>query len=309
MKLSFDGLLIIDTVSRRGSFAAAAEELCRVPSTITYAVQKLEEELGIRIFDRSGHRARLTDAGEELLREGRLILQAVANLEDRARSLAQGCEATLRIALDALLPCEPLLELAVDFYKEFGSTDLRFSHEVLGGSWDALTTQRADLVVGASGESPGESGYQTRLIGKIEFAAVVSPSHPLARHPQPIANDLWCQYRAIAIGDTSQRLEPRTAGLLLGQKTVAVPYLQAKLFAHLKGLGVGYFPRCFVAPQIAAGALVEVQLQNPRSPEHFYLAWDGRSKGKALAWWVERLDDPDLIARWGRTSALTAAHR
>src|SRR5438105_30191 len=165
MKLTLDGLLIIDAISRRGSFAAAAEELYRVPSTITYAVQKMEDELGVKIFDRSGHRARLTDAGDELLREGRVILQAVANLEDRAKSLAQGCEATLRIALDALLPCEPLLDLAVDFYQEFDSTDLRFMHEVLGGTWDALITQRADLVVGASGETPGESGYQTRLIG------------------------------------------------------------------------------------------------------------------------------------------------
>ncbi|HYC45596.1 MAG TPA: LysR substrate-binding domain-containing protein [Burkholderiales bacterium] len=298
MKLSVDGLLIIDAISRRGSFAAAAEELSRVPSTISYAVQKLEEDLGVRIFDRSGKRARLTEAGEELLREGRLILQALAHLEDRARGLAQGCEATLRISLDALLPCEPLLELAVYFYREFDSTDLRFTHEVLGGSWDALATQRADLVVGASGEGPGDSGYQTRLIGKIEFAAVVAPDHPLARHPSPIASDVWRQYRAVAIGDTSQRLEPRTVGLLLGQKTLTVPHLQAKLSAQLKGLGVGYFPRCFVASHIAAGSLVEVQLENPRSPEHFYLAWDGRSKGKALAWWIEQLDKPDLIARW-----------
>lgn len=298
MKLSLDGLLIIDAISRRGSFAAAAEELSRVPSTITYAVQKLEEDLGLQIFDRSGHRARLTDAGEELLREGRPILQAVANLEDRAKSLAQGCEATLRIALDALLPCEPLLELAVAFYKQFDSTDLRFTHEVLGGSWDALATQRVDIVIGASGESPGDSAYQTRLIGKIEFAAVVAPNHPLARHASPIASDVWRQYRAVAIGDTSPRLEQRTVGLLLGQKTLTVPHLQAKLSAQLKGLGVGYFPRCFVASQISAGSLVEVQLENPRSPEHFYLAWDGRSKGKALAWWIKRLDNPDLIARW-----------
>jgi DNA-binding transcriptional LysR family regulator len=306
MKLSLDGLLIVDAISRRGSFAAAAEELSRVPSTITYSVQKLEEDLGVQIFDRSGHRARLTDAGEELLREGRLILQAVANLEDRARGLAHGCEATFRISLDALLPCEPLLELAVRFYEEFDSTDLRLSHEVLGGSWDALTTQRADLVVGASGERPGESTYQTRLIGKIEFAAVVAPDHPLARHPQPIPSDVWRKYRAVAIGDTSQQLEARTVGLLLGQKTLTVPHLQAKLSAQLKGLGVGYFPRCFIASHVAAGSLVEVQLENPRSPEHFYLAWDGRSKGKALAWWLDRLDSADLIARWVGHSTLSA---
>ncbi len=227
-------------------------------------------------------------------------LDAIAALKSLATAgkSASGCEATLRIALDALLPCEPLLDLAVEFYQQFDSTDLRFMHEVLGGTWDALTTQRADLVVGASGENPGDLAYQTRLIGKIDFAAVVSPAHPLAHQSEPIADDVWCQYRVVAIGDTSRRLEPRAMGVLLGQKTLTVPHLQAKLFAQLKGLGVGYFPRCFVAAEITAGALVEIRLENPRSPEHFYLAWDGRSKGKALTWWVERLDDPDLIVRW-----------
>ncbi len=298
MRLTLDGLLIIDAVSRLGSFAAAADELYRVPSTITYAVQKLEEDLGVAIFDRSGHRARLTIAGEELLREGRLILQAVANLEDRAKGVSQGYEAVLRIALDALLPCEPLLELAAEFYQDHDSTDLRFSHEVLSGSWDALATQRADLVVGATGESPGDIGYQIRLIGQIEFVAVVNASHPLTKHRQPIPLNVWREYRAVAIGDTSRRLEPRTMGLVLGQKTLTVPHLQAKLAAQIKGLGVGFFPRCFVAPEIAAGTLVEVQIENPRSPEHFYIAWDGRSKGRALAWWIERLDDPAFITKW-----------
>ena len=45
MRISLEGLQIIDAISRRGSFAGAAEELFRVPSTITYAVQKLEEDL------------------------------------------------------------------------------------------------------------------------------------------------------------------------------------------------------------------------------------------------------------------------
>ena len=45
MRISLEGLQVIDAIHRRGSFAGAAEELFRVPSTITYAVQKLEEDL------------------------------------------------------------------------------------------------------------------------------------------------------------------------------------------------------------------------------------------------------------------------
>jgi hypothetical protein len=56
-KLSLDALLVLDAIARKGSFAAAAEELHRVPSAITYTVQKLEQDLDVQLFDRSGHRA------------------------------------------------------------------------------------------------------------------------------------------------------------------------------------------------------------------------------------------------------------
>lgn len=71
IKLSIESLEVIDAIARKGSFAAAAESLFRVPSALTYTVRKLEEDLGLSLFDRSGHRAILTKAGEELIKEGR----------------------------------------------------------------------------------------------------------------------------------------------------------------------------------------------------------------------------------------------
>jgi len=298
MKLTVEGLVILDAIARRGTFAGAADELYRVPSTITYAVQKMEEDLGIAIFDRNGHRAQLTDAGEELLREGRIILQAMANLEKRARGVSQGYEAQLRISVDGLIPCEPLLEMAADFYQEHGSTELHFKYEVLGGSWEALLAQHADLVIGVSGESPGDSDFQTRSIGQLELVAAVAPAHPLAKYEEAVPPHVWRSYRAVATGGSSHLLEPGTMGMFLGQATLTVPTLEAKLAAQMKGLGVGFFPRCFVAPHLQAGRLVEVQLETPRSPENFHLAWNGQSKGRALAWWIERLDRRDLLASW-----------
>ena len=76
LKLSIEALEVIDAIARKGSFAAAAEALYRVPSALTYTVQKLESDLGVQLFDRSGHRATLTEAGAELLKEGRYLLEA-----------------------------------------------------------------------------------------------------------------------------------------------------------------------------------------------------------------------------------------
>ena len=99
MRLSLDALLVLDAIDRKGSFAAAADELYRVPSAVTYAVQKLEQDLDVTIFDRSGHRAKLTPAGEELLREGRHLLDAANLLECRVKRIATGWETDLKIAV------------------------------------------------------------------------------------------------------------------------------------------------------------------------------------------------------------------
>ncbi|MEE7566170.1 LysR family transcriptional regulator, partial [Xanthomonas sp. Kuri4-3] len=69
MKLSLDALRILDAIDRRGSFAGAAQGLFKVPSTISYTVAKLEQDLGVALFVRAGPRVTPTEAGRALLRE------------------------------------------------------------------------------------------------------------------------------------------------------------------------------------------------------------------------------------------------
>jgi DNA-binding transcriptional LysR family regulator len=67
--ITIDALKVLDAIDRKGSFAGAASELFRVPSAISYTVQKLEEDLSVSVFDRTGHKAVLTPAGRYLLRK------------------------------------------------------------------------------------------------------------------------------------------------------------------------------------------------------------------------------------------------
>jgi DNA-binding transcriptional LysR family regulator len=108
IKISLDALEVIDAIARKGSFAAAAESLYRVPSAITYTVRNLEDNLGVPVFNRSGHRATLTEAGEELLREGRHLLRAAGELELRVKRVATGVETDLGIAISDILHLEAI---------------------------------------------------------------------------------------------------------------------------------------------------------------------------------------------------------
>src|SRR6185369_13596754 len=150
-KLSLEALQVLDAIDRKGSFAAAAEDLHRVPSAVTYSVRQLESALGVQVFDRRGHRAVLTEAGESLLSQGRQLLRAAAEVECRVQQVARGWESELRIAVDTIIGMDRMLRLVGEFYEQKSGTQLRLMHEVLAGVWDALASGRADLAIGASG--------------------------------------------------------------------------------------------------------------------------------------------------------------
>lgn len=291
MRISLDALLVLDSIARNGSFAAAGDELHRVPSAITYTIQKLEQDLDVKLFDRSGHRARLTEAGEALLREGRHLLRTATDLECRVRHVATGWESELRIAVDDLVPIERLFPLLKDFYREQTGTRIRLTTEVLGGCWDAIVGGRADMVIGAPGDAPPEGLLAVEPIGSFEFIFVVSPDHPLAAAPNPLSAQEILQHRAVSAADTSRTLAPRTSGLLDGQDTLTVPTIRAKVAAQIAGLGAGYLPVLWAAPHIAAGRLVKKDIEGSKAMTNVYLAWHPRQAGKAGKWFIDRLRD------------------
>jgi len=295
MKLTLEALQAIDAIERRGSYAAAADELHKVPSALSYIVQKLEADLRITVFDRTGHRAKLTDTGRVLLQRGRQLLRDAADLECRASRIETGWETELRIAIETTVPFEAMVPYITAFYGESTATRLRFSHEVLGGSWDALYTRRADIVIGALGDPPF-SGYASRPIGTLEMVFCVAPSHPLANATAPLTTLQVSEYRAIAMGDTSHQLEPRTLGLAEGQETVTVSNIDFKLRLQLSGLGSGFLPVCVARRYIERGQLVAKELDTQPLSRSFHLAWHADHEGAALKWWVRQLDRPELIS-------------
>lgn len=296
MKLSLEGLQILDAISRRGSFAAAAEELYRVPSTITYAVQKLEEDLGVSLFQRNGHRPRLTPAGEALLEEGRVLLQAASELEARVRHVSEGFEARLALALEPTLPRAPLLELAREFYAEpqHAQTDLRITHHA-GGAAEALATHKADLIIGVVGEAGlNERRHRSRVIGSLEFVLAASPAHALALQRAPIPAHALRKHRIAVVADAER--------CIAGQPSMGLPTLHAKIAAMKSGAAAGFVARMVVARELAAGELVEVTLERPVPRQNVHLVWDERPKGKAFLWWLGRLERPTLVEEWLRRS-------
>ncbi len=297
LKLSLDALQIIETIARRGSFAGAAKELFRVPSTISYTVSKLEDDLGVRLFDRFGPKVTLTPAGQELLKEGRYLLRAAGDLESRVRRVASGWETEIALGMDSVLSSGALQPDIEAFYGVADQTRLRIVRESLSGTWDALLDRRVDLLVGAAGEGPSGGGYTAEPLGTSAFVFTVAPHHPLARLAHPLDKTDLLPYRAISVSDSARLLGARTVGLLFGQETLAVPDMRTKYEFQVQGLGFGFLPEAWARPAIDQGLLVEKQVVEPKADETFYLAWRSGEDGAALKWWIERMRTGAAFAR------------
>ncbi len=296
--ITIDALRVIDAIDRRKSFAAAANELYRVPSAISYTVQKLEEDLGVEIFNRSGHRAALTPAGRYLLEQGREILSAADSLSRTTRQIASGWEPKITLAINTLLPLSCLLPLVREFQELQPQVDVQILEEVFGGAWDALLCNRADLVIGGDLDSRPAGQFSVRNLGTVDFVYAAAPQHPICKERPPLTPETLAKYRAVVAADSSRQLAPRSGGVFERQRRLTVPNMAAKLEAQRLGLGIGYLPRQLASDYLERGELVALTLEQPRPPLMLTLAHRSEDRGRALKWFVKRLSEGHYFQPW-----------
>jgi len=284
--ITLEALRVLDAIERKGSFGAAAEALFKVPSALSYTVQKLESDLGINLFDRTKQRAQLTAAGRLLLEQGRQLLQAANAIEEAVQQLESGWETQLRIAKDTVLPLAPLLQQINAFNLLDKRVAITISEEVLGGTWDALIAERCDLALGASGDLP-KGIFEYRLMGEVEFVFAVARDHPLCLHKGPVDAAAIQAFPTIVVADSSLSTPARSSGLLESRQIIRVSHADAKIQAQMMGVGVGFLPRHLIQKEILRGDLVVLDCTVPRPNIPLYIAWRKNNLGKALQWFVE----------------------
>lgn len=286
--LTLEALRAVDAIARKGSFAAAASHLFKVPSALSYTIAKLEADLGVQLFDRSKQKAQLTPAGYLLLEQGRELLEAAQRLQEAIKQVDTGWETTLVLVKDSIVPYLPVFSVVERFLKLEKMTGIELHEEVLGGSWEALETGRAQLAIGVSSDMP-RGKFEAMPLGEVEFVFALSPLHELAAINRAIELDDVAKHTAIVVADSSQDAPKRSAGLFSTRQVFKVSSMQAKIAAQVQGLGVGFLPKHAILQELSSGRLVEKKTTIPRESAPLYLAWQKQNKGKALKWFVEAL--------------------
>lgn len=288
-------LAMLQTIAHAGSFAAAARATNMVPSALTYRVRAIEDALDVLLFDRSSRQAKLTDAGAELLREAGRLLADIDAVANRVRRVATGWEAQLTISVDSIINRTTLMEMCEAFFALNPPTRLKLQTETLSGTLEALTSGRADLALGVVLDATTSPGLHRQTLGSVGFVFAVGPNHPLALAAEPLSDAVISKYRAVALADSVERGGGLNVGVLAGQDVFTVTDMREKVDAHIRGLGVGFLPKCLAQPYIETGRLLAKRVQRAEHELNFCYAWrSGQTpaQGRALHWWLRQIDSP-----------------
>lgn len=249
-------------------------------------MRKLEDDLGVQLYDRSSRRAVLTPAGREIMQEGRRILRAVSELQERARYIDGGWEQEFSIALDHLLPLRLILPALKEFGRAAPQVRVIIIRETQEDIWDALARRRADLAIGTGIVRPPPGEGQLHHIGELEMVCVAAPQHPLAASKNELTQDTLRAHCYIAADATAGSEQPTVPGIQDVGVALSLVDLRDKLEALRAGLGFGLIPAPLARTEIAAHRLIELRGIQHAERLTVQFATRRRAQGKALEWFV-----------------------
>jgi DNA-binding transcriptional LysR family regulator len=285
---TLDQLHVLVTVAEEGSFAAAARRLNRATSAVTYAIDNLEAQLGLPLFDRVATRKpELTQAGRAVLAEARTVAHGIDMLRAKVKGLLEGLEAEVSLAVDVMLPTARLVDALQTFQTVFPTVPLRLHVEALGAVTQLVLDRAA--TIGISGPlNVNVEGTERIQVGGVTLIPVAAPFHPLAR-PVAHAPGAVRGHVQLVLTDRSPLTQGHDFGVI-GMKTWRLADLGAKHALLLAGVGWGAMPEPMVRADIEAGRLIALDLPDWR-PGTYTLHVIHRTDtppGPAARWLIER---------------------
>jgi DNA-binding transcriptional LysR family regulator len=253
-RIGLDQWAALVSIVEQGGYAQASRQLHRTQSTITYTIQKMEQQLGLKLFELRGRRAVLSEAGQVLYRRGKSLLDDAGRIERSAAGLARGWEPEIRLAVDTIFPTWLLLRALGQFGAEHPDTRIELVEAVLGGTEEALMEGRVDFTVGSL--VPG--GFLGDALMQVRFVCAASPAHPLHALGRPLTLDDLREHRHLVVRDSGAR-RSRSGGWLNEQRWT-VSNKATSIRAACMGLGYAWYAEENIRQELEGGTLRRLPL-------------------------------------------------
>ena len=295
METTLDAWEILQAVVHMGGFAPAAKKLNRSQSTISYAISRLQEQLGVKLFEIHGRKAQLTDAGRELLADAESHLAGFQEIEKRARLIASGGASEVRLSVDSIYPDDRLFEVLAAFSRKFPHVKPKLRQSTFLSADFEFSAHNAQLCI--TGVVSRE--LFVRPILAIKMIAVARRDHPLLVIRHRIPRGELVQHTQVTIENAASgtlRHQPR----LPAQRLLPVGTIESAVAAVRSGLCFGWLPRYRIQGELDRGDFVPLCLPAGETREFrlnlVYRDLDTSSaEVNALAELLGGTGDPDVI--------------
>lgn len=255
-RISLEQWRALQAVVDAGGYAQAATKLHKSQSAITYAVQKIETLLKVKLFEISGRKARLTGSGEVLYRRAKGLLEEAESLEGAGRHLAAGWESELKLAVEIVFPTWLLLRCFELFARERPETRIELYETVLSGTDEALIQRRVDLAIC----SLVPAGFMGDALMPMKFIAAAHPEHPLHKLNRKLTAQDLRKYRQLVIRDSGS-LRSRNAPWLDAGQRWTFSHKATQIHAAVMGLGFAWFAQDTIRTELRDGLLKPLPLR------------------------------------------------
>ena len=295
--VSLDQLRTFIAAVDEGSFSAASRRLFRSQSVVSETVSNLEDQIGVRLFDRSGRYPILTPAGVVLLADARAIIKGVDLLKARAKGMAAGLEPELSVVVDVFYPIDAITRVATAFRQQYPGVALRIYVEALGAAIQPVLDGQCSIGIVGSLPIIPETLSRERL-PSISFLMVAARDHPLTSHRSKISKELLAKHTQIVLTDRSELSAGRELGVI-SPTTWRLADLFAKHHFLLNGLGWGGMPLHTVQKDLDEGRLAVMPIEDV-PPGGLILemsaVWQTKSPpGPAGRWFIDRLKEIPVL--------------
>jgi len=254
-KVTLDQWRTLQSVIDCGGYAQAAEKLHRSQSSVSYAVNRLQQQIGTQLLHIEGRKAVLSEPGKVLLQRSRQLVADACSIEQQAHHLNQGWEAEIRLAVEAAFPTLKLMEALKLFKPQAKDTRIRLQEVVLSGAEDILLSGDADLVI-----SPYvPKGFLGDEVTKVNFIAVAHPEHPLHLLNRKLSTDDLNRETHVVITDSGHR--GIDSGWLSESRRWAVTSMDSARKIICNGLGFGWLPEEEIAQHVIKNELKPLKLK------------------------------------------------
>lgn len=309
--LTLDQMRVLIAVAEEGSFSAAARRLGRVQSAVSQAMQTLEENLRLALFDRSGKTPALTDVGRAVLGDARQVVQRADALRTHAEAIAGGAEPELALAVDALFPTDVLMDSLRSLQLAFPILPVTLLTEGLGATEQRLRDEQVQFAI-YSILTTGAEDLEADFLTHIAMVPVVASDHPLAHEQGPLLREILEQQIQLVVTDRSS-LTPNLRGGIYSTRIWRFADFSTRLDYLLGGFGWCHMPWHMVREHIHAGRLKQLDISQSEGMTMavHVVRRKGTRLGPAGRWLIEDLKK--RLANWepceGSEKAEEAARR